>query len=166
MSQDAPCFAKGVTVQIGFFQPDIPQNLGAALRLGACFAAPVEIIEPCGFPLTDRAMRRSAMDYGARAEVVRHGGWDAFCAAPQRATGRLILFTTRAEMPLGRFRFLPGDTLLFGRESAGVPDEVHEAAHARVVIPLASGARSLNVAMAAGIALWEALRQTREAPPD
>jgi tRNA (cytidine/uridine-2'-O-)-methyltransferase len=147
-------------VRIAFFQPDIPQNLGAALRLGACFSIPVDIIEPCGFPLNDRALRRSAMDYAARAEVCRHDSWDHFQMAPQRRDGRLVLFTTRAEMPLTVARFEAGDTLLFGRESAGVPDQVHDSAALRVSIPLVPGARSLNVAMAAGIALWEALRQT------
>lgn len=146
-------------MRLAFYQPDIPQNLGAALRLGACLGVPVDIIEPCGFPLTDRALRRSAMDYGEMAEIRRHDGWSAFLAAPERRSGRLVLFTTAGAEPLGGFRFVTGDTLLFGRESAGAPPDVHAAAQARVFIPMTPGARSLNVAMTAGIAAWEAQRQ-------
>jgi tRNA (cytidine/uridine-2'-O-)-methyltransferase len=132
--------------------------------LAACFGTPVDIVEPVGFPLTDRALRRSAMDYGQLAEVVRHSSWSAYLGAPERATGRLVLFTTRADLPLTGMRFAEGDSLLFGRESAGVPEEVHARADCRVRIPLATSARSFNVAMAAAIALWEALRQTGRLP--
>lgn len=145
-------------MRLGFYQPDIAQNLGASMRLGACLGADIDIIEPCGFPLTDRALRRTAMDYADLCRWRRHDSWPAFLEAPERRDGRLILFTTRAALPLGGFTFSPGDTLLFGRESAGVPDEVHDACAARVLIPLQPGARSLNVAMAAAIALWEARR--------
>jgi len=151
-------------MRVALFQPDIPQNLGAALRLGACLGVGVDIIEPCGFPLGDAAVRRSAMDYAARAEVARHAGWDDFLAATQGRKARLVLFTTRAAGAFQNFAFSPADVLLFGRESAGVPDEVHRAADARLFIPLAPGARSLNVVTAAAIALGEGLRQTNGFP--
>jgi tRNA (cytidine/uridine-2'-O-)-methyltransferase len=147
-------------MRLALFQPDIPQNLGAALRLGACLGAAVDVIEPCGFPLSDRAVRRAAMDYAAQAEVVRHASWLRFLEAPERSRGRLVLFTTRGAAPYQTFAFRPDDVLIFGRESAGAPLEVHEAADARLFIPLAPGARSLNVITAAAIALGEALRQT------
>lgn len=143
-------------MRLALFQPDQPQNVGAIFRLGACFGVPVDIIEPCGFPLTAQAVKRSALDY--KAEITRHTGWAAFLAAPERAEGRLVLFTTKGAVPLQTFGFRRGDTLLFGRESAGVPDEVHAAAAARVVIPLRPGQRSLNLAMSGGIGLWEAIR--------
>ncbi len=147
-------------MQLIAYQPDIPQNVGALTRLAACFATPLHIIEPCGFPLTDRALRRAALDYGGIARVARHDSWAAFLAAPERASGRLVLLTTRGATRLDAFTFAPHDLLLLGRESAGVPEAVHAAADARVVIPLAPGARSLNVAMAGAIALAEAHRQT------
>ncbi|OYU69451.1 MAG: rRNA methyltransferase [Alphaproteobacteria bacterium PA2] len=142
---------------LALFQPDIPQNLGAALRLGACLGVKVHVIEPCGFPLSDKAIRRAAMDYGEPAEVTRHAGWSDFIAAD---LGRIILFTTKGATPLHDFRFRPDDVLLFGRESLGVPDEVAEAADARVIIPLSPGRRSFNVTVSAAIGLSEALRQT------
>ncbi len=120
----------------------------------------LDVIEPCAFPLGDRALRRAALDYGESAQIRRHASWTAFSQDPARADGRLILFTTQGAKAYHRFSFRPGDTLLFGRESAGVPPEVHEAAQARLVIPLAPGLRSLNVIVAAGMALGEALRQT------
>ena len=147
-------------MRLALFQPDIPQNLGAAIRLGACMGVPVDVVEPCGFPLSDRAVRRAAMDYAENAEVVRHASWLRFLEAPERAQGRLLLFTTRGAEPFHRFRYRPGDVLLFGRESAGAPPEVHQAADARLFIPLVSGARSLNLVNAAAMALGEALRQT------
>jgi tRNA (cytidine/uridine-2'-O-)-methyltransferase len=153
-------------VRLGFYQPDIPQNLGAALRLAACFDVPVDVIEPCGFPLTDKSLRRTAMDYGAAAMVQRHASWTAYLEAQGRSGGRIVLFSTRGEESLPAFRFQPSDTLLFGRESAGAPEEVHAAAGATVRIPLAPGVRSLNVVMSAGMALWEALRQTGGLPLD
>lgn len=149
------------------YQPDIPQNLGALTRLAACFATPLHVIEPCGFPLTDRALKRAALDYGPLADVRRHDSWERFQAHPTRVAGRLVLLTTRGATRLDLFSFAPDDLLLLGRESAGVPENVHEAAEARVVIPLAPGSRSLNVAMAGAIALAEACRQTgwRFIPP-
>ena len=147
-------------MRLALFQPDIPQNLGAAVRLGACLGVPVDVIEPCGFPLSDRAVRRAAMDYAEQAEVKRHASWRSFLEAPERTRGRLLLFTTRGALPFHGFRYEPNDVLLFGRESAGVPFEVHQAADARLFIPLVVGARSLNVVNAAAMALGEALRQT------
>ena len=132
------------------------------MRLGACLDVPLDVIEPCSFPLSDRSLRRAAMDYAGRCDVARHDSWAAFMGgrAASTATSRLVLFTTRGAQPLHDFAFRADDVLLFGRESAGVPDEVHAAVDARVVIPLAPGARSLNVVVAAAIALAEALRQT------
>jgi tRNA (cytidine/uridine-2'-O-)-methyltransferase len=148
-------------MRLALFQPDIPQNLGAALRLGACLGVPVDVIEPCGFPLSDRAVRRAALDYGAKAELVRHPGWSEFLTSRQ---GRLLLFTTRGALPFQDFIYRASDVLLFGRESAGVPDDVHAAADARLCIPLVPGTRSLNVVTAAAMALGEALRQTTGFP--
>ncbi|WP_333807555.1 tRNA (cytidine(34)-2'-O)-methyltransferase [Phenylobacterium sp.] len=146
---------------LALFQPDIPQNLGAAIRLGACLDTPVHVIEPCGFPLSDKAIRRAALDYGDPGEVVRHPDWSAFRAA---ARGRIVLFTTRGASPLHDFAFAPNDVLLFGRESSGVPDFVHAAADARVIIPLSRGRRSFNLTVSAAIGLSEALRQTGRFP--
>lgn len=160
----APCVAEPSKVRLALYQPDIPQNLGASLRLAACLGVAVDIIEPCGFPLTDKALRRTAMDYGENVEIVRHDGWSAFLESRSGSSGRLILFTTKGATTLQTQAFEPGDTLLFGRESAGVPDDVHAAADARVRIALTPNTRSLNVAMSAGIALWEALRQTAQLP--
>lgn len=151
-------------MRIAFYQPDIPQNLGAALRIAACFTCAVDVIEPCGFPLTDKALRRSAMDYGPQVDVKRHSGWQAFLGAPERRMGRLVLFTTKGATPLLETRFEPNDTLLFGRESAGAPEDVHQAAELRCIIPLAESARSLNVAVTAAIGVHEAMRQTNSLP--
>jgi tRNA (cytidine/uridine-2'-O-)-methyltransferase len=147
-------------MRLALFQPDIPQNLGAAVRLAACLDVSLDVIAPCAFPLSDRTMRRAALDYGALADLRLHDGWTAFLADPERRAGRLVLFTTASAEPYTRFDFRPGDALLFGRESAGVPEDVHEAAAARLLIPLRPGARSLNVVTAAAMALGEALRQT------
>lgn len=147
-------------LRLALFQPDIPQNAGALLRLGACWAVPVDLVEPAGFLLGDRAFRRAGMDYLDDVDLTRHPGWDDFLASCRRQGRRLVLLTTRADAPLHRFRFRPGDTLLLGRESAGVPDPVHAAADARLRIAMSAGMRALNVAMAGAIALGEALRQT------
>jgi tRNA (cytidine/uridine-2'-O-)-methyltransferase len=149
---------------LALFQPDIPQNLGGAIRLCACMGVALEIIEPCGFPLSDRSLKRAALDYGGHARVSAHVCWTDFLAAGQRKAGRLVLFTTHGARPFTDFAFEAGDTLLFGRESAGVPDEVHAAADARLLIPMAAGMRSLNVVAAAAMALSEALRQTNGFP--
>lgn len=144
-------------MRLALFQPDMPGNVGTILRLAACFGIPVDIIEPCGFPFSDKRLRRAGMDYVPAAEVIGHGDWASFAA---QRTGRLVLLTTRAAVRLPDARFQRDDILLLGSEGAGVPDNVHDAADLRVRIPLQPGFRSLNVAVAAGIALAEALRQT------
>jgi len=150
-------------MRLALFQPDIPQNLGAAIRLSACLGVPLDVIEPCGFPLSDAAIRRASLDYAGLADVHRHASWSEF-AIFSKACGRTILFTTRADGVLHDFAFRPSDILLFGRESAGVPPDVHDAADTRLLIPLAPGARSLNVVTAATLGLGEALRQTNGFP--
>ena len=153
-------------MRLALFQPDIPQNLGAAVRLCACLGVPLEVIEPCAFPISDRRLKRAAMDYDAAAETISHPSWTAFLASPARREGRLVLLTTRADAPYTDFVFQAGDTLLCGRESAGAPEEVHAAAQARVRVPLKPGLRSLNLVTAAAMALGEALRQTNGFPKD
>ena len=150
-------------MRLALFEPDIPQNAGALLRLGACLGVPVDIIEPCGFVLGNRRLKRAGMDYLAAAELSRHESWERFHAA---RSGRLVLLTTRAELSYAGFAFRADDTLLLGRETAGVPAAVHEAADARLRIPLKPGMRSLNVALAAAMVLGEALRQTGAFPQD
>jgi tRNA (cytidine/uridine-2'-O-)-methyltransferase len=145
------------------FEPDIPQNTGALLRLAACLGVGVDVIEPAGFLFDDRRLRRAALDYAALAELTRHVSWSTFAAARDPAT-RLVLMTTSGAVPLHRFAFAASDTILLGRETAGVPDYVHLAADVRVAIPLRREARSLNVALAGAIALYEALRQTARLP--
>ena len=147
-------------MRLALFQPDIPQNVGAAVRLTACLGVCLDIIEPCGFPLGDRALKRAALDYAPLAQVLRHRSFDDFLAGPARREGRLLLLTTHSADGLYDFAFAPGDTLLMGRESAGVPDEVRAAAQARLRIPMIGPARSLNLVNAAAMALGEALRQT------
>jgi len=146
-------------LRLALFEPDIPQNTGALLRLAACLGVAVDLIEPCGFLFDDRRLRRAALDYAARVRIRRHASWSRFLAE-RDPRSRLILMTTGGTVSLYRFSFSAGDTLLLGRESAGVPAHVHDAAFARVVIPLEPDARSLNVALAGAIALAEALRQT------
>ena len=146
-------------MRLALFEPDIPQNTGALLRVAACFGVPIDLIEPFGFVPDDRRIKRAALDYAARAAICRHASWAEFLAR-RGSSSRLVLLTTRGSVPLHRFAFAVGDTLLLGRESAGVPDFVHERADARVRIPMHAGARSLNVAVAGAIALAEALRQT------
>jgi tRNA (cytidine/uridine-2'-O-)-methyltransferase len=146
-------------LRLALFEPDIPQNTGTLLRLAACFGVAVDLIEPFGFLWDDRRLKRAALDYAAQATIRRHASWSAFAADRDRAF-RLVLLTTHGSVPYHRFEFAPTDTLLLGRESAGVPDDVHATAAARVVIPMQPGARSLNVAVAGAIVLAEALRQT------
>jgi tRNA (cytidine/uridine-2'-O-)-methyltransferase len=147
-------------MQIALFQPDIPQNTGTILRLCACLGAAAHIIEPAGFPVSDRHFRRAGMDYLDQVVLTRHDSWSKFEEWRNDASSRLVLFTTKAAGSYLDFRYRSDDTLLFGRESAGVTDEVTAAADARVVIPIRPGLRSLNVAMAVAMALGEALRQT------
>lgn len=153
-------------MRLALYQPDIPQNLGAAMRLSAAFALDLDVIEPCGFPLGDKMIRRAAMDYAACAKVSHHASWRAYldfvAGLPQPA--RLVLMTTRAAQPLYDFAFQPDDILLMGRESAGVPEEVHERADARLYIPMSAQARSINVINAAAMALGEGLRQVKGFP--
>jgi tRNA (cytidine/uridine-2'-O-)-methyltransferase len=145
-------------MRIALYEPDIAGNVGTILRTAACFGVPVDLIEPMGFAWSDRALRRAGMDYASEVEVVRHADWSAFEA---RRDGRLVLATTRGAVDLWDAGFRPDDVLLFGSESAGVPDAVHASADLAVRIPLRSGFRSLNVAVSAGIMLAEALRQNR-----
>jgi tRNA (cytidine/uridine-2'-O-)-methyltransferase len=151
-------------MRLALYQPDIPQNAGALLRLGACLGVPLDIIEPCGFVLSDARLRRAGLDYLPRASFARHDSWATFQA--DRAPGRLLLLTTRGDTPYHRFAFAADDTLLLGRESAGVPPAVHDSCDARLVIPMRPGMRSLNVALAAALVLGEALRQTGLLPGD
>lgn len=144
-------------MRLALYEPDIPQNAGAIMRLASCLAVPLDLIEPCGFLLDDRRLRRAGMDYLDGLDLARHASWERFLAG--RAPGRLILLTTRGAMSHVAFQFQAGDTLLLGRESAGVPDHVHERADARLVVPLAPERRALNVALAAAMVLGEALRQ-------
>ncbi|MEI6557327.1 MAG: tRNA (cytidine(34)-2'-O)-methyltransferase [Rhodospirillaceae bacterium] len=149
-------------MRLVLFEPDIPQNTGAMMRLAACFGLGLDLIEPAGFVLDDRRLRRAAMDYAESLDFIRHRSWGAFLAG--RGPGRLVLLTTRARLSYARFAFRPDDQLMVGRESAGVPEAVSAAADACLLIPLRPPARSLNVALAAAIVLGEALRQTGGLP--
>jgi tRNA (cytidine/uridine-2'-O-)-methyltransferase len=146
-------------MRIALFEPDIPQNTGTILRLAACLGVEAHIIEPAGFPTSDRAFRRAGMDYLDQVDIVRQASWEMFEAWRRGADARLILFTTRARSSYLDHAFRPGDVLLFGRESSGAPEKVHEAADARLIIPVRRGLRSINVAMAAAMAMGEAMRQ-------
>jgi tRNA (cytidine/uridine-2'-O-)-methyltransferase len=148
-------------MQVALYQPDIPQNTGTILRLCACLDVPAHIIEPAGFPVSDRHFRRAGMDYLDQVSISRHDSWSKFEQWRRGGGFRLILFSTRGIGSYLDYRYNVADILLFGRESAGVTDEVVAAADARLVIPIKPGLRSLNVAMAAAMALGEALRQTR-----
>lgn len=146
-------------VEFALYQPDIPQNLGAMLRLSACLGIGLHIIEPCGFPLDDKRMRRAGMDYIDHAHYRRHQRWDAFHAMLQERGGRLVLMTTKASVSYFEHSFGQDDVILFGRESAGVPESVHAAADYRLIVPMKPGARSLNLAMSAAMVAGEAMRQ-------
>jgi tRNA (cytidine/uridine-2'-O-)-methyltransferase len=148
-------------MRIALHQPEIAGNVGTILRLAACFGIAVDLIEPLGFPWSDRALARAGMDYAGRAEVVRHADWSTFLTA---TPSRIVLFTTRGAEPLPSAGFEPEDILLFGSEGAGVPESVHARADLRVRIPMLPGFRSLNLAIAAGIGLAEAMRQTNGWP--
>lgn len=150
-------------LRIALYQPDIPGNTGTILRLAACLALTVDIIEPAGFVLSDKNLKRAGMDYLASAVMVRHVNWERFDAWRREEGRRLVLASTRAATPYARFDYRPDDILLFGRESAGVPDHVHDTAEARIIIPMVEGQRSINVAMSAAMIAGEALRQTNVA---
>lgn len=153
-------------MRLALYQPDIPQNTGAAMRLAACLGVGLDVIEPCGFVLDDRRLRRAAMDYLDALDWRRHTSWEDFRAARavDAAPGRLVLLTVRAVTPYAGFAFDRDDTLLMGRESAGVPDTVRAQTDAELRIPMAAGMRSINVASAAAMVLGEALRQTQGFP--
>jgi len=144
-------------MRLALYQPDQAGNVGTIMRLGACLGVPIDVIEPCGFPWGDKALRRAGMDYAEIANVTRHQGWEAFEA---QLAGRLVLFSTAGVLRLPEARLAAGDTLLFGSESHGAPEQVHARADLRVRIPQVAGTRSLNLAVAAGIGVAEALRQT------
>ena len=146
-------------MKIAMYQPDIPQNCGAMMRLCACTGIPLEIIEPCGFLWDERKIRTAAMDYFDKADITRHSAWEPFYQA-HHGQARIVLMSTKASVPYHEFSFEAGDILLAGRESAGVPDFVHEAADARVFIPMKQGLRSLNIVNASAMILGEAMRQT------
>lgn len=153
-------------LRLALYQPDIAANTGTLLRLCACLGVPVDIVEPAGFPVTDRAFRRAGLDYLDRVEIARHVSFERF-EAWRRAEGRrLVLLTTAGAAPYAGFAFAAGDCLMLGRESAGVPADVHAAADARILIPMRAGLRSLNVAVAGAMALGEALRQTGGFPAE
>lgn len=144
-------------MQLALFQPDIPQNLGTLIRFSACMGISLHIIEPCGFPLDEKKMRRSAMDYYDKAAVTRHVSWQAFLAATQGH--RLILATTKGAVPYTEVTYQPKDILLMGRESAGVPEQVHQQADERIYIPMQPDCRSLNIAVSAAMIMGEGIRQ-------
>lgn len=146
---------------IVLYQPDIAGNTGTILRMGACLGIGIEIVEPAGFDASDRNLRRAGMDYLELAQLTRHVDFESFERARREAGRRLVLLTTRGDTALGAARFRPGDAILFGRESAGVPEHVHERADLRLRIPMQEGARSLNLAVSTAIAAGEALRQLR-----
>ncbi len=154
-------------MRLALYQPDIAQNTGTILRLCACFGVPVYVIGPTGFDMSDRSLKRAALDYLPFVDLTRHVSFDTFMAertASPASQGRLILLTTKAAAPYCDFAFEADDTLLLGRESAGVPDSVHDRVDARITIPMLPGLRSLNVAVAAAMVLGEALRQTHGFP--
>ena len=147
-------------LRIALYQPDIPGNTGTILRLAACLGFGVDIIEPAGFDISDRNLKRAGMDYLGSVSLTRHVNWQVFDEWRRAENRRLVLASTKAALPYVELVYQPGDILLFGRESAGVPDNVHDAADARVLIPMREGQRSINVAMSAAMIVGEALRQT------
>jgi len=153
-------------LRLALYQPDIPQNAGTLLRLSACLGVAVDIIEPCGFVLDERKIRRAGMDYIEQARYTRHSSWEAFVATLTSGGRRLVLLTTGGEVRHDRFPLAPGDTIMVGRESSGVPAAVSERAEARIRIPMRAAARSLNVAVAAAIATAEALRRLEGFPDE
>ena len=152
-------------MRLALYQPDIAGNTGTIIRLATCFGLPVDIIEPCGFPFSDRQLKRSAMDYARSARIDRRANFEAFTAAMRREDRRIVLLTSKGTLRLPDAEFRPNDVLLMGSEGAGVPGHVHAQSSLCVRIPMLSEFRSLNIAVAAGIALGEALRQTGLYPP-
>ena len=153
-------------MRIALFEPDIPQNTGTILRLAACLGVAVDIIEPAGFAVSDRAFRRAGLDYLDEVSITRHRSFRQFHEDLQKNNNtRLLMLTTKGKTPYTEFEFQPNDTLLLGRESVGAPDYVHDAAHARIIIPMAKNLRSINVAVATAMVVGEALRQTDQFPP-
>lgn len=150
-------------VQLALYQPDIPQNLGSAIRLCACLSKSLDIIEPCGFPWNDKKIRQSAMDYIDEIDIIRHSSWDRFYNT-YKGKQRIILMTTKAPVNYTDFTFAPDDILLAGRESSGVPQTIQDIADGRVIIPLKPGLRSFNIINASAMILGEALRQTNSFP--
>lgn len=148
-------------MHVTLYQPEIAGNVGAVMRSCACFGAGLTLIEPCGFPLGDKRMRRAAMDYAVPGGFQTAQDWDSYHT---QASGRQVLLTTKGAMPLPDFAFNPDDTLIFGAEGSGVPDFVHESVDARVVIPMVAGARSLNLSNSVAVTLFEAMRQTNSLP--
>ncbi len=154
-------------MRLALFQPDIPQNTGTLLRLGACLDLPIDIIEPCGFIFNEKAMKRAGMDYLHLASYKRHNSWQDFIDYRKdhpNEYGRIILMTTKSTKPYTDFKFKPNDIILMGRESAGVPESIHELADARITIPMNQNARSINVAVSAVMVIGEALKQTNLFP--
>jgi tRNA (cytidine/uridine-2'-O-)-methyltransferase len=147
------------SLRIALYQPDIPGNTGTILRLAACLGLAVDIIEPAGFDLSDKNLKRAGMDYIAAVTLTRHVNWERFEEVRLAEGRRLVLASTKAAEPYTRFQFQPNDTLLFGRESAGVPDHVHDKADGRIIVPMVEGQRSLNVAMSVAMIAGEAIRQ-------
>jgi tRNA (cytidine/uridine-2'-O-)-methyltransferase len=147
-------------VRLALFQPDIAPNMGAAIRLTACLGVGLDVIEPCGFPISDKALKRSAMDYGARCALIRHIDFAAFVAATKATKSRIIAVETSGIIAFTDFAFQEGDVLMLGRETLGTPQDVLDACDHVVVIPMADGNRSLNVTISGAIVLTEALRQT------
>lgn len=151
-------------MRVALYQPDIAGNLGTILRTCACLDVPVDIIEPCGFPFSDRSLKRAGMDYFDHVEFVRHVDWSAFLEFVDSQSSRIVLLTSKSENPFHDFTYRSDDILLFGSESSGVPVDVHQRADERITIRMKNGMRSLNLAVSAGMALGEALRQTGQFP--
>ncbi len=149
-------------MRLVLFEPDIPQNAGTLMRLCACFGVAMDIVEPCGFVLSDKNLKRAGMDYLEHLDLTKHLNWEAFKAA--HTDKRLVLLTTKAASPYINFEFQPDDVLIAGRESAGVTEHVHAECDARLLIPMKPGLRSINVALASAMVLGEALRQTKGFP--
>lgn len=154
-------------MRLALFQPDIPQNTGTLLRLGACLNLPLDIIEPCGFIFNEKAMKRAGMDYLDIADYKRHNSWQNFLDYRQQHSeeyGRIVLLSTHADTPYTTFNFKPNDIILMGRESAGVPEAVHKIADSRLLIPMTPQTRSINMAISAAMVIGEALKQTNLFP--